>query len=120
MERFREFIESEGNASTAAVPIAADTNKNMGATQVWNSRDQQQFAPGQADPEISNAAKGLSASYHQLRDIFAKVRERMNTFRSPQMKSAFEKNLITSIDGVGRAHALILPAATGDDGSEQL
>lgn len=68
----------------------------------------------QGDPDIVQSANGLKMIHNQLRSIFAKAREKANAFRYPKMKAAFDRELMTGIDSVGRAHAIILPTAMGD------
>lgn len=65
------------------------------------------------DPDIAQSAQSLQGIHKQLRDIFVKAREKAQAFRYPKMKAAFDRELISGIDGVGRAHAIILPTAQG-------
>lgn len=64
------------------------------------------------DPDISQSAAGLKQIHTQLGQIFGKVRVKSNLL-PPQMKQAFNRELLAGIDGVGRAHAIILPTAQG-------
>jgi len=68
-----------------------------------------------ADPEIIKATQNLKGIHQQLTGIFAKAREKAASFRYPQMKAAFDRELIAGIDGVGRAHAIILPNSEGNE-----
>lgn len=68
---------------------------------------------GEIDRDISSAASNLKQIHGQLRDIFASVRSKSNAWRYPQMRTSFEKELISGVDGVGRAHAILLPVAKG-------
>jgi len=70
------------------------------------------------DPDIAQSAESLKSIHDQLRGIFVKAREKAQAFRYPKMKAAFDRELIAGIDGVGRAHAIILPTAQGVDGDE--
>lgn len=63
--------------------------------------------------DIIQSAEGLKSIHNQLRNIFAKARERASSFRHPRIKLAFDRELLSGIDGVGRAHAIIQPTATG-------
>lgn len=66
------------------------------------------------DPDIDICTKSLRAIHSQLSNIFAKAREKAHVFRHPRMKAAFDKELMAGIDGVGRAHTIILPTARGE------
>ena len=135
MESFKKFMESDPNQTSDYIPrvgtsstgsfaaphMAGATNRNMGTTQVYRgATGSANGVERQGHPEVIAAQQGLRAAHTQLRDIFAKVRTKMDTFRSPKTKDSFERNLIAGIDGIGRAHAIILPTAKGDDGSESL
>ena len=65
------------------------------------------------DPDIASSAQSLQGIHSQLRNIFVKAREKAHAFRYPQVKSAFDRQLMTGIDSIGRAHAIILPTARG-------
>lgn len=71
------------------------------------------------DPDILQSAHSLQGIHGQLRDIFAKAREKAAAFRYPKMKTAFDRELMAGIDGVGRAHAIILPTAQGAEEDDQ-
>jgi hypothetical protein len=71
------------------------------------------------DPDIAQSAQSLKGIHGQLRDIFAKAREKASAFRYPKMKAAFDRELLAGIDGVGRAHAIILPTAQGAEEDDQ-
>lgn len=49
----------------------------------------------------------------RLRDVFAGVRRETGAFRDPIMRGQFEKFLLSGIDGIGRAAAILLPSARG-------
>lgn len=67
------------------------------------------------DPEISTAANNLQNIHGQLRNIFAQIRKKSDSWRDTHMKGAFERELVAGVDGVGRAHAILLPTAMGID-----
>jgi len=70
------------------------------------------------DPDVVRSADTLKSIHGQLRDIFGAIRSRTAAFRSPQMRGAFERELMTGYDGVGRAHAILLPSARGAENEE--
>lgn len=65
------------------------------------------------DPEVAQTADSLHTIHGQLRDIFAAIRAKAQAFHYPKMRGAFERELTAGVDGVGRAHAILLPSARG-------
>lgn len=61
------------------------------------------------DPVVAQNIKSLKDIHNQLRNVFSNIRGRTNAFRNSQMRSSFEKELMTGIDGVGRSHAILSP-----------
>jgi len=70
------------------------------------------------DPEVVQATDSLQKIHGQLRDIFAGIKAKAQAFYYPKMRGAFERELTAGIDGVGRAHAIILPSARGAEHDE--
>jgi len=107
---FKTWLETEFSTSQKTyIPNGTANNGNAETDVAGNNANN--FVP--IDPDIAQAAQGLEAIYGQLQQIFMKVREREKSFKYPQMKASFDKQLISGIDGVGRAHAIILPTAQG-------
>lgn len=70
------------------------------------------------DPEVVKHADSLQAIHGQLRDIFAGIRAKAQAFYYPKMRASFERELTAGVDGVGRAHAILLPSARGAEHDE--
>jgi len=55
----------------------------------------------------------------KIRSFTTWLEARASAFCYPKMKAAFDRELLAGIDGVGRAHAIILPTAQGAEEDDQ-
>jgi len=63
------------------------------------------------NPQIVSIPKqrhttNLATIHNQLKRIFADVRQRA-AFKNPTDQGAFDKNMTSGIDGIGRSHAIL-------------
>lgn len=68
------------------------------------------------DVGISNMVMSLDRIKNELRDIFAGIRASVGAFQDSRMRGRFEQEMLVGIGGIGRAHAILLPSASGRGG----
>ena len=102
------------DAQLAGHDVTSDHFPQYGQSTVNNANKTTVFTGGnkpqpQKNQDVNQLVGNLQQTHANLRGIFSKVRN-SNVFRTPQMKSAFDRELKNGIDGVGRAHAIIGPS----------
>ena len=109
--RFKNWLEGIETQTQGLV------NTNMKSPTLksgeWDQTTLHQRALGKSnvDVEILRCSKHLEGIRDQLKSIFSRARERSVLLGSA--KVPFEREMIKGIDGVGRAHMIILPTAMG-------
>lgn len=123
MYRFSQWLEA-GPAQTmgATQTYIPDPNQTgeyvpTGSTASFAGGNTVQTQHGTAgnevDPGVVQQIVSLKTIHGQLRDIFADIRQRALAFRSPSMRGAFEREMVTGIDSIGRSHAILAPSGEG-------
>jgi hypothetical protein len=120
----QDYVQSRYVPSDQSRVAMAARGRDSGATGNGASDKTVDYRPGVSepspvDPDIAKSAQSLQGIHGQLRDIFSMAREKAQAFRYPKMKAAFDRELMAGIDGVGRAHAIILPTARGIENDDQ-
>lgn len=106
MYRFSQWLET---ANLSQTHISSNSNnqtdKSILTTNSTNSsKNQVDF-----DSSISDAIESLKNIHKRLTSIFATIKQRHTTFDSPELQLAFKREMLTGIDSVGRAHAILTP-----------
>jgi len=116
MQRFIQWLETTDSGTTMVYDPAiatqpyisgmVSTDSGAGATTATSPSGVSTVS----DPAIATHIGSLKTIHDQLRNIFADIRQRTAAFRSQQMRGAFERELMSGVDGVGRSHAILAPS----------
>ena len=118
IQTFGRWLEDRDNswlgsvATEPYVPLMDLSTRNARSDSTLGMNVKRGWFRRSVDPAISQSALDLKQAHTLLAKIFGRVRVKSNLLH-PQMKRAFDRELLAGIDGVGRAHAIILPTAQG-------